>query len=598
MNELDESDQAAKSSNKTEKIHIIRDLECAEGLNSNLLSVNHKEEYMTDETNWPENLEIDPTSGLPISHSSPQDVMEIDPTSGLPISHSDSPEGFFNPRFERQKADAPSGSAASDGRSSWTGADPAPGSTANDTRTSWAGADPASTSIGAPSHPWGTLPAGNPAKRLGKSNPMLVPMLVTALVAALIGGLIGGAISSHTVGQSTVVEQFKPNSSYIPRMSDPQSIIQKVEPAVVSIQTESFQNQSGFFGIVGTTQVTGAGTGMIISPNGLVLTNNHVINGAQKVQVNLFGQTKALSATIVGTDPSQDLAVIKIANVSNLPTVTLGNSSKVSVGDSVLAIGNALALEGGLTVTEGIISATGRSITAGDPSGSGTETLSNLLQTDAAINAGNSGGPLVNSSGQVIGMNTAVASSSSGNAPAQNIGFAISINHIKQFLGTLEKGGIVPSTAAYLGVQIQDASQVASQFGLPSSLSGAFVCAIVSGSPANSAGLQAGEVITGYNSKTVTDAQDLSNDVQGSKAGDKVRLSVWNAGSTLSANVTLGVAPSNIASLPLAGQDLCGGASPGGSPISPGGSGGLGSPGGGLGGQGGLGGSGGLGGIG
>ena len=155
---------------------------------------------------------------------------------------------------------------------------------------------------------------------------------------------------------------------------------------------------------------------MILTADGEILTNNHVVAGATSVTVTLFGQTNALAAHVVGTDPSEDVALVQIDHASGLPTVTFGNSGQTQVGDSVLAIGNALALAGGPTVTEGIISAENRSLTAENDSGQ-TENLTGLIQTDAAINPGNSGGPLVNAQAQVVGMNTAVASSTTGNAP-------------------------------------------------------------------------------------------------------------------------------------------------------------------------------------
>ena len=209
--------------------------------------------------------------------------------------------------------------------------------------------------------------------------------------------------------------------------------------------------------------VEAAGTGMILTPDGEVLTNNHVVSGSTTVTVTLFGQTKALPAHVLGTDPSVDVALVQIDHASNLPTVTLGDSSKTRVGDSVLAIGNALALAGGPSVTEGIVSAENRTLSAQNDSGQ-TENLTGLLQTDAAINPGNSGGPLVDSQAQVVGMNTAVASSSSGNAPTQNIGFAITVDSVKPLLAQLRQGGTggagggaapaVPVNTAYIGVTV------------------------------------------------------------------------------------------------------------------------------------------------
>lgn len=257
-------------------------------------------------------------------------------------------------------------------------------------------------------------------------------VVLTAVLGGLVGGAVGYVAASHA--QQTIVEKFFPNSASFPKIADTQEVLAKVEPAVVSIDTT---------GVVrgGSGTVEGAGTGMIITSDGEVLTNNHVIAGATSVTVTLFGQTDALPARVIGTDPTQDLALVQIENQHGLPTVVLGDSNQALVGDDVLAIGNALALSGGLTVTEGIVSSKNRSLTATSEITGRSENLIGLIQTSAAINSGNSGGPLVNSSGQVIGMNTAVAESTQGNAPAQNIGFAIAVDTIKPLLAQLRVGG-------------------------------------------------------------------------------------------------------------------------------------------------------------
>jgi putative serine protease PepD len=257
-------------------------------------------------------------------------------------------------------------------------------------------------------------------------------VVLTAVLAALVGGAVGYEAAAHS--QQTIVEKFFPNSASFPKPADIQEILAKVEPAVVSIDTTAVTHG-------GNGTVEGAGTGMILTSDGEVLTNNHVVAAATSVTVTLFGQSDPRPARVIGTDPSQDLALVQIENVQGLPTVQLGDSELARVGDSVLAIGNALALAGGLTVTEGIVSSKNRSLTATSDITGRSENLSGLLQTDAAINSGNSGGPLVNSSGQVIGMNTAVAESTQGNAPAQDIGFAIAIDTIKPLLAGLRSGG-------------------------------------------------------------------------------------------------------------------------------------------------------------
>jgi putative serine protease PepD len=206
-----------------------------------------------------------------------------------------------------------------------------------------------------------------------------------------------------------------------------------VEPGVVSIETSSYvSNGRGFFG---SGQVKGAGSGMILTSDGQVLTNYHVVEGASTIKVTVFGQTQAHTAVLVGANQAADVALLQMQGVSGLPTVELGDSDAAQVGDDVVAIGNALALAGGPSVTEGIVSAKDRTL-----SGNGS-TLSGLIQTDAAINPGNSGGPLVNSTGQVIGMNTAVIEDAgSDGAVAQNMGFAIGINRIKPLIDQIRAG--------------------------------------------------------------------------------------------------------------------------------------------------------------
>ena len=209
-------------------------------------------------------------------------------------------------------------------------------------------------------------------------------VVITAAVAALVGGLVGAVVGASS--QQTIVKSFFPNGSSLVHPRDVQGVLSQVEPAVVAIDSQSGGSAgSGDF-------VEAAGTGMILTPDGEVLTNNHVVSGASSVTVTLFGQTKALPAHVLGTDPSVDVALIQIDHASGLPTVTLGDSAKTRVGDSVLAIGNALALAGGPSVTEGIVSAENRTLSAQNDSGQ-TENLTGLLQTDAAINPGNSGDP-------------------------------------------------------------------------------------------------------------------------------------------------------------------------------------------------------------
>lgn len=372
-------------------------------------------------------------------------------------------------------------------------------------------------------------------------------LVTAAVVAAVVGGAAGfggyklaESNSPTTTSLAPVVTGGTDTSASSGSPTNIQGVLAKVEPAVVDISTTGYQS-NGFFG--GYSQFQAAGTGMIISTGGLVLTNNHVIAGATSIKVTLLGQTKSYTAKLIGTDPAHDVAVVQIEGAPKLPTVTFGDSSKVQVGDSVIAIGNALDLQGLPTVTQGIVSATGRTVSTG------TTTLSNMIQTDAPISSGNSGGPLVNSVGNVIGMNTAVAATSSSEV-AQNIGFAQAINSVLQVVKQIEahpNGGTTTTATgnkAYLGVAVQDmSSAIASQVGLPSSLQGAFVDEVVPGSPASNAGITAGSVITKLGGTTITSASGLVNAIHGHHAGDSVQVTWVNANGSNTGTVVLGAAP-------------------------------------------------------
>ncbi|HEY6426608.1 MAG TPA: trypsin-like peptidase domain-containing protein, partial [Acidimicrobiales bacterium] len=306
-----------------------------------------------------------------------------------------------------------------------------------------------------------------------------------------------------------------------------------VIPAVVSIDVKSNNNED-------------QGTGMIVTSNGEVITNNHVIElytqggNTGTITVTQYGQTKAEPATLIGYDANKDVALLKINNVSNLPTVTFGNSSKAEVGDAVVAIGNALGLAAGTpTVTQGIVSALGRSVTAGG-AGTQTETLQNLIQTDAAINPGNSGGPLIDTSAQVIGMNTAVAGTSSDGTSSQNIGFAIPIASVESLLPELQKGGQAGNGGGYLGVDITTLTpSLRQQYGFTPT-QGAVILSVVSGSPADKAGLVQGDVIVNINGTAITTAEDLQKVIQNAKPGQSVTITYYVGNSKRTTTATLG----------------------------------------------------------
>lgn len=380
------------------------------------------------------------------------------------------------------------------------------------------------------------------------SGPTAWVIAVVAVVAALLGSVIGGLLVAHNDnnGDGTTIRQISSGPALLNGVTNIRAVIDKVLPAVVSIdcKTPVPVTQDIFGDTTGGGYQEDQGTGMIITSNGEVVTNNHVIAGATTITVTLYGSLKALPAKLIDTDPANDVALLQIQNQSNLPTVTYGNSDHVQVGDAVVAIGNALGLSAGTpTVTQGIISAKGRTVQASSDSGNSTETLTNMFQTDAAINPGNSGGPLLDSSGQVIGMNTAVASNDTGSGQAQNIGFAIPANQITGLVPDLRSHSIPNSATsgpAFLGVSLETLTpDLKAQYSFTPN-SGAVVLQVVSGSPANTAGLEEGDVITSFDGKAITSADQLATAIQGKKPGDSVTIGFYRGDSQMSVSATLG----------------------------------------------------------
>jgi putative serine protease PepD len=347
-----------------------------------------------------------------------------------------------------------------------------------------------------------------------------------ALVLALGAGGVGAATAlalDHGGGNTPV----QTGNSSVTRVVDRSSLAQiaaAVQDNVVSITTQS-----------------GEGSGVILSADGYILTNNHVVATAQGNTVQIiFANGKKATATIVGTDPRTDLAVVKASGVSGLKPATFGDSSQMQVGDTVLALGSPLGLEG--SVTAGIISAKDRTIqsssdeqTPQSPFGNSpfgqqqqqqsSSTISGLLQTDAPINPGNSGGALVNTNGQVIGINSAIATSgsSSGNI---GLGFAIPSNKARQVAQDLMAGRKVSHPA--LGVSVTEAEG-----------GGALVSNVTAGSAAAKAGLQQGDVITSVNGKSVNASDDLVGIIQSASVGDKVTIVFTRNGAEKTVTATL-----------------------------------------------------------
>ena len=339
----------------------------------------------------------------------------------------------------------------------------------------------------------------------------LRPALFGAVVGGLVSALVAGGIfysldDNGTTSTTKIVQQAPTNvvvrpSSQIATPNGIAGIVAKAEPAIVAVTTDGGP----------TSGNGGAGTGFVIAADGYIATNNHVVEGASKIQVQ-FTSGRIVDATIVGRDPSTDLAVIK-ANATGLPAITLDTTDPldVQIGDSVVAIGNALALEGGLSVTNGIISGLNRQV----PEQTGA-VLVGMLQTDAAINPGNSGGPLLDSQARVIGINTAVA------GQAQNIGFAIPISKAIPVFNDLRSG----RKPAFLGVSTTDLTpSIASQLKV-SVTQGAVVTQVSSGTPAAAAGLKKDDVMVDIGGTAIKGSADVQTAVRSHQPGDTVSIVV------------------------------------------------------------------------
>ncbi len=306
-------------------------------------------------------------------------------------------------------------------------------------------------------------------------------------------------------------------------------VANRVSTSVVSIITEIKTTSFNFF--YGQTESTGeaAGTGIIVSKDGYILTNKHVIESATKIYVVLDDGTVYKNVKLIGTDPLNDIAFLKIEGVDDLPAATLGDSKTITIGEQVIAIGNALGQYQN-TVTSGIVSGTGRSLTATDSSYQNAETLTDMIQTDAAINSGNSGGPLVNAAGEVIGINTAV---SSGN----NIGFAIPIASVKGMLNSILTSG--EAKRAYAGISYAsiDAS-IAIENDLDSTF-GAYISNVIKGSPAEKAGLKKEDIILAVDGIKIGASTSLGTLLGEHSVGDTITLTILRNNNKSTVTLTL-----------------------------------------------------------
>jgi serine protease Do len=363
-------------------------------------------------------------------------------------------------------------------------------------------------------------------------------------VSALCGAAVGGVVVYQYVRQEIVSLQTATAQSAIevvPAANTTQNLtvnttdvetaitsaVQYVGPAVVTV-VGTIPGQQTFFGYTGDS--TSSGSGVFISADGYILTNNHVIDSAQQLQV-IFADGKQQDATLVGTDQYSDLAVLKIP--ASAPAVAkLGDSDALNPGETVIAIGSPLG-DFKNTVTVGVISATGRSIDTGLG-----YSIDSLIQTDAAINQGNSGGPLVNLAGEVVAINTLIIRSSGSGTVAEGLGFAIPINTARFVSEQIIQKGFV--SHPYLGINWQPVTpRVAANYRLPVQY-GAYITDVARSSPASKAGLQVGDIITGIDSTTLDDSHAYINTLFQYSAGDTVTLTINRNGKQVEVQVTLG----------------------------------------------------------
>lgn len=366
----------------------------------------------------------------------------------------------------------------------------------------------------------------------------VIAVVVSSIIVSIImsGGMAFAFLAGRQLSGSTIEQKRQTVVQEGEVIAD---ISQSVGPSVVSIVTQqSMTVDRSYFG----QQSKGgqaAGTGFMIDDNGLILTNKHVVpKQTSTVEVITADGSRYQNVEVIGRDPLNDLAILKVADAKNFKAIPLADSNAVRTGQKVIAIGNALG-QFQNTVTSGIISGQGRPVEAGDKAGGASELLTNLFQTDAAINSGNSGGPLLNFNGEVIGVNTAVA------ADAENVGFSIPINETKSIIDSVKQTGKVQRP--YIGVRyILLTPDIASQLGL-STQSGAYIQqqadAIISGGPADKAGLKPGDIITQVESTNINEKTSPQVALGQHKIGDTVTLTVIRGDKTLKIKVTLEAAP-------------------------------------------------------
>ncbi|NCU34067.1 trypsin-like serine protease [Candidatus Saccharibacteria bacterium] len=374
-------------------------------------------------------------------------------------------------------------------------------------------------------------------QRIGRNIKFIVITISIILVATITTSVVIRSMNSgQDIAQTSISGSDGNDKEFTGEAGSIEEISKKLSPSVVSVLTTS-ETSGGLFFSSGET--TGAGTGVIVSKDGYILTNKHVVEGSKGISVVLATGDTYEDVKIVAQDPLNDIAFLKIDGVDDLSPAELGDSKTLKIGQQVIAIGNALGQYQN-SVTSGIISGTNRSVTASRGVGSRAEQLTDMVQTDASINSGNSGGPLVNATGQVIGINTAVASD------AQGIGFAIPIGAAKGMLNQILETG--EANRAFIGVNyIQITPEVAKRYGLEVK-NGAYIYtesgqAVVSGGPAAKAGIRDEDIITKVNGIDVGEKGSVGSLTAEYKAGDRIKITILRGGQEQEVTVELGSYP-------------------------------------------------------
>lgn len=392
---------------------------------------------------------------------------------------------------------------------------------------------------------WGAAPPPRRGRRT----------LAFVLVAAL--GIGVGAAAAFGITRSESQPTALPGAGAVPTPGAQRAPLQNTGTSKINIQAIANAVSPSVANITSRlaySNQTAEGTGIVISPSGLVLTNNHVVNNSTQVTAQVNGGGRTFAARVLGTDRTDDVALLQLHGAAGLKAAVIGDSAKVAIGDAVVALGNVGGRGGSPAVTGGAITAVNQTITAGDQGSGDSETLHGMLQTDAYIAAGDSGGPLVNASGQVIGMDTAAAGNNFGQSPS--IGFAIPIDRAVSISREIAAGHssstIQIGQRAFLGVGANDIAagcpSTFNGFGQPTTAapvnSGALVCQAFPGTPAQSAGLSAGDVITGLNGAAITSAEGLTTAIRSHRPGDTISLTwVDTAGQRHTAGIKLIVGP-------------------------------------------------------